>query len=185
MPRRQHRQQRLAGLIRRPDQLSSTGNRIKADLNASSRNAAICGPEATRAAPSPPAEARVRADAAEHQVRRGDRADRQLTDLAATRPLRRAPAPSAPTGRAPRAETPARVVGLRPGAVRLNSVTPELPPHLRICWLRGGCAMCRRAAARLKCSSSATAAKWRKVTQLHHRPLIPMTSQSCEKNILD
>ncbi len=41
--------------------------------------------------------------------------------------------------------------------VRSNNGAPTAPSSLRMAWLSGGCAMCSRSAARLKCSSSATA----------------------------
>ena len=44
---------------------------------------------------------------------------------------------------------------------RLNRSTPMLISRRRIAWLNGGCAILRRAAARPKCSSSATATNCR------------------------
>ncbi|CAB5513487.1 hypothetical protein LMG26857_02767 [Achromobacter anxifer] len=45
--------------------------------------------------------------------------------------------------------------------LRSNSAVPISASSRRMAWLSGGCAMCRRCAARLKCRVSATAMNWR------------------------
>src|ERR1700733_4257204 len=62
----------------------------------------------------------------------------------------------------------ASVTNCRPASVRWtdcrsrsNSATPSSSSSFLICWLSGGCAMPSCAAARLKCSESATARKYR------------------------
>ncbi len=61
----------------------------------------------------------------------------------------------------PSSAAPALVSAV-PRAERSNSVSPIHASSRLIDWLSGGCSMFRRWAARPKCSSSATAMKWRK-----------------------
>jgi hypothetical protein len=60
-----------------------------------------------------------------------------------------------------RGEDPARPLEERGAGreVRFSSGVPSSASSRRICCDSGGCAMCSRAAARPKCSSSATATK--------------------------
>ena len=93
--------------------------------------------------------------------RRADEADRQPPDLAALDPPRLA------RRVLDRVEDLARAhEERRPGRGQLDlalvaqqQLAPTSSSSWRICWLSGGWDMCRRSAARRKCSSSATATK--------------------------
>ena len=96
-------------------------------------------------------------------VHRGaDEADREPADLAALHPprLARRVLDRRRGSRARARGTPRRPRSARPCAgCAAAACAPTSSSSWRICWLSGGWDMCRRSAARRKCSSSATATK--------------------------